>query len=146
MPKKWYHVNSLKMANFLDIAPKRKTPAARKVCVDKIGSRPRGILCVPKIRPGGGECAKPPATWLSELALGPAGVSAPKNYGNIASKSVKSTVVLFYWRTRAWHAELVLNGANDVRAARRPDPARRLPPPPSMHPHLPTLPRARYAR
>ena len=29
------------MANFLDIAPRRKTHAARKVCVDKIGSRLR---------------------------------------------------------------------------------------------------------
>ena len=42
----------------------------------------------------------------------------------------------------AWHAELALNGAKDVRAARRPGPARRLPSPPSMHPHLPTLARA----
>ena len=33
-----------------------------------------------------------------------------------------------------------------VRAARRPGPARRLPPPPSMHPHLPTLARAPHTR
>ena len=68
------------MANFLDIAPKRKTPAARKVCVDKIGSRPRGNLCVPKIRPGERE--------------------RRQTYGDIANSVRKSTIVLLYSFTR----------------------------------------------
>ena len=129
------------MANFFDIAPKPKTPAARNVCVDKIGSRPRGILCVPKIRPGGRECAKPPATWPARRA------EACQTYRDIPSKPVKATIVLFYWLTRAWRElekNLIksLDSANDVRAARRPGSTRRLPSPPSMHPHLPTLARA----
>ena len=57
-----------------------------------------------------------------------------------------ATIVLFYWLTRAWRAELALSCANDVRAARRPGPARRLPPLPSMHPHLPTLARAPHTQ
>ena len=36
--------------HFLEISA--KVPRPPKVCVDKIGSRPRGNLCVPKIRPG----------------------------------------------------------------------------------------------
>ena len=79
-----YHLNvvyiTLKMADFLDIGPKRKTPAARKTCVDKSGSRPRGILGVPKIRAGERK--------------------RRQTYGNIANSVRKSSNVLFYSFTR----------------------------------------------
>ena len=57
------------MAYFLDIAPKRKTPAARKVCV----------LKEIKSDPGRAE-------FFVYLKSGPAGVSAP-NLGNMAGVS-----------------------------------------------------------
>ena len=84
------------MANLLDVAPKRKTPAARKGCVDKIGSRPRGILCVPKIRPGERE-------WR-------------QTYGDIANSVRKSTIGRFYWLTRRTRPGLQLwrNGSDFI--------------------------------
>ena len=74
--------------HFLEISAK-VPPAARKVCADKIGSRPRGNLCVPKIRPGERE--------------------RRQTYGDIASKPVNATIVLFSWLTRTWHEELGLS-------------------------------------
>ena len=74
-----------------------------------------------------------------------------ETYRDIPSKPVKATIVLFYWLTRAWRElekSLIKSQdiANEVRAARRPGSARRLPPPPSMHPHLPTLARTPHTR
>ena len=68
----------------------------------------------------------------------------------VARKPVKTTNVLFYWLTRAppslppsLPAHFRLTGYNldatDVEIGFWPDFGRRIPPPPSMPPHLPTL-------
>ena len=97
------------MADFLDIAPKRKTPAARNVCVDQIGSRPRGNLCVPKIWPGErerrqtyGDIANSARTSTSVLLSSFTRPGGRKPYLAIPSKPVKAATVLFYWLRRAW--------------------------------------------
>ena len=60
------------MANFLDIAPKRKTPAARKVCVDKIRlPAARQSLCRENPDPG-------PAKFFVYRKSGPASLTDPK--------------------------------------------------------------------
>ena len=113
------------MANFLDIAPKRKTPAARKVCVDKIGSRPRGNLCVPKIRPGEPErrqtygdiamSVKKIAQCAAFRLHSARRAEACQTYRDIPSKPVKATIVLFYWLTRAWREYLTPERKSELR-------------------------------
>ena len=65
----YYHLTKQRERNL-----SQSTPAARKVCGDKIESRPRGNLCVPKIRPGEPE--------------------RRQTYGDIAISVRKSTSVL----------------------------------------------------
>ena len=83
------HFLSHRPPNFFEPFPRnlsQSTPAARKVCVDKIGSRPRGNLCVPKIRPGEPE--------------------RRQTYGDIAISVRKSTSVLLSCFTRPGRGSL----------------------------------------